>query len=186
MGRAMLLYVLLLSLSLYPTQSRGQFGSDESEESGNWWPTRPFDFNCVAEPEGSSSNEIGQQQPAENIRPYSNTTVALNAGGSCNPKCIRDFGPLHYFAWSARSVSTTVTAATVVTIINRANGGTRVSTITNPEINTADYPKPTNVNGDGVHTQKITDYALDGKGFTTITLYVYSASRTYRLSMHGL
>ena len=90
---------------------------------------------------------------------------------ACAPDCVRDAGAFELFQWSTLPVSETITAATVITVINKRTNSTRVITETNSEINLDDYPRPTNTNSDGTVTVKVTDLASDGKGTTVVTVY---------------
>ncbi|ETN41500.1 uncharacterized protein HMPREF1541_03436 [Cyphellophora europaea CBS 101466] len=81
---------------------------------------------------------------------------------TCAASCRLSGLPSGYIAgWAPISVSTTLTHATIIEIINTDLGTTKTSTIYDDEV-----PLPTNINNDGFRTQKVS-YTRDGKAMTT-------------------
>ncbi|MDI1490443.1 MAG: hypothetical protein OHK93_001646 [Ramalina farinacea] len=93
-----------------------------------------------------------------------------SSADACSLSCSSNIGQLTINYWTPLSIATTITAETVVTIINKKSNSTRVTTVTNQEVDFSKYPKPTNLNSDGIQTTLITDVDERGSGFTTITL----------------
>ena len=92
--------------------------------------------------------------------------VALNSG--CKADCIRDNGDLMINNWTPLPVTETITAETIVTVINQKKGTTRTTTITNEEADLSGFTKPADINEEGYRTYEIVDVG------TTVTVYVKS------------
>ena len=98
---------------------------------------------------------------------FSNGTARM---GGCKPDCIRDNAYLDFNKWRAVPASKTITAETVVTIINNKKGTTRTTTITNEEEDLSEFTKPADTNEEGYRTHTIVDIDSAGTGSTTVTL----------------
>ena len=57
----------------------------------------------------------------------------------CPTHCSREVGPLGSVTWTSKTISATVTAETLVYVVNKKNNNTRTETITNTEVNLKDY-----------------------------------------------
>jgi hypothetical protein len=68
----------------------------------------------------------------------------------CQPNCTIDWTGLQY-RWRQKEATETITAETVVEIINNDLGTTRTTTILNEEVE-----RPTNTNSDGTVTTVVT------------------------------
>lgn len=113
--------------------------------------------------------------------PNARTTVirsdpALNpsqpaGNGSCQASCVYTVPSVSYHWWDPVSITETVTAETIVTVINRKKNTTSFSTVSNPSWDPSKHPKPTDLNSDGTRTAVITDMASFGSSSTTYTMY---------------
>ena len=56
------------------------------------------------------------------------------------------------------SITATITAETVVLVVNRKTNSTRTTTISNTEIDFGKIATPTNINSDGTVTASVVDY----------------------------
>lgn len=92
------------------------------------------------------------------------------ANGSCQPSCVYTLASLTYNWWDPVSITETVTAETVVTVINRKKNTTSLSTKSNPSWDPSKHPKPTELNSDGTRTALIAQMAPSGSSMTTYTL----------------
>ena len=104
------------------------------------------------------------------------TGLALNrsqpvANGSCQASCVYTVPSVSYNWWDPVSITETVTAETIVTVINRKRNTTTFSTVSNPSWDPSKHPKPTDLNSDGTRTAVITDMAPFGSSSTTYTMY---------------
>lgn len=79
---------------------------------------------------------------------------------SCSAKCVITLGGVNH-RWTTKSATATVTAATVVEIVNTDLDTTRTSTIFNDDVEL-----PTSTNSDGTVTQVVT-YTYKGEVSTT-------------------
>lgn len=62
----------------------------------------------------------------------------------CPSNCTRNNGPLGSITWTAKTITATITAETLVYVVNKKNNSTRTETITNTEVDLKDYtPLPT-------------------------------------------
>ena len=93
------------------------------------------------------------------------------ANGSCQASCVYTVPSVSYNWWDPVSITETVTAETIVTVINRKKNTTSFSTIPNPSWDPSKHPKPTDLNSDGTRTAIITDMAPFGSSSTTYTMY---------------
>ena len=57
----------------------------------------------------------------------------------CPSNCTRNVGPLGSLTWTARTITATITAETLVYVVNKKNNSTRTETITNTEVELKDY-----------------------------------------------
>lgn len=57
----------------------------------------------------------------------------------CPSNCSRNIGPLGSITWTGRTVTETITAETLVYVVNKKNNSTRTETITNTEVNLKNY-----------------------------------------------
>ena len=93
------------------------------------------------------------QHLIDSIVVYSNSTITSAyrsaATGDCPTNCTRQNIQIYSVFWSPLTVTATVTAETVVQIVNSKNNRTRLSTITNTDAITSGYKKPQNVNAQG-------------------------------------
>ena len=97
-------------------------------------------------------------------------TVTPNAErSSCPLNCTRSLDNVGYRYWSPRPVTATITAETVVYVINKRTNRTRTEIITNTALDLASY-KPTSLDNDGTQFQVVTVPASGS--YTTTTLYV--------------
>ena len=55
-------------------------------------------------------------------------------------------------------ITATITAETVVLVVNRKTNSTRTTTISNTEIDFGKIATPTNINSDGTVTASVVDY----------------------------
>lgn len=64
-----------------------------------------------------------------------------NASGTagCPTSCYREVGPLGSVTWTSKFISATITAETLVYVVNKKNNSTRTETITNTEVDLKDY-----------------------------------------------
>lgn len=74
---------------------------------------------------------------------FANSTriTFANAAGTtgCPTNCTREIGPLGSITWTAKTITATVTAETLVYVVNKKNNSTRTETITNTEVDLLDY-----------------------------------------------
>lgn len=74
---------------------------------------------------------------------FANSTriTFANAAGTtgCPTNCTREIGPLGSVTWTGRTITATVTAETLVYVVNKKNNSTRTETITNTEVDLLDY-----------------------------------------------
>ena len=77
------------------------------------------------------------------IATFANSTrIAFpNAAGTtdCPTSCYRGVGPLGSVTWTSKFVSATITAETLVYVVNKKNNSTRTETITNTEVDLKGY-----------------------------------------------
>ena len=90
--------------------------------------------------------------------------------GACGPLCVSQGPAQALYGWSQIPVSATITAETVVTIINKRKNSTRVEIVTNTEADLTNFTKPIDVGSDGTRTQLVTDLNARGDGFLIVTL----------------
>ncbi len=68
------------------------------------------------------------------------TTFPSAAGTTgCPVNCNRNIGPLGSITWTAKTITATITAETVVHVVNKKNNSTRTETITNTELDLKNY-----------------------------------------------
>lgn len=85
--------------------------------------------------------------------------VVTNAPtGNCSNNCSYPQIDLSYISWSQMSITATITAETVVLVVNRKTNSTRTTTISNTEIDFGKIATPTNINSDGTVTASVVDY----------------------------
>lgn len=74
---------------------------------------------------------------------FTNSTriTFANAAGTtdCPISCYREVGPLGSVTWTGKTITATVTAETLVYVVNKKNNSTRTETITNTEVDLLDY-----------------------------------------------
>lgn len=91
-----------------------------------------------------------------------NNTITHNVSTGCPAGCTRDNGELTIWAWRSFTYETTVTVATVVTIVERSTNHTIVTTMTNSGLNDTLHHK-TAMAGTGTKTGKVTaEWINDG------------------------
>ena len=77
------------------------------------------------------------------IATFANSTrIAFpDAAGTtdCPTHCSREVGPLGSVTWTSKFVSATITAETLVYVVNKKNNSTRTETITNTEVDLKNY-----------------------------------------------
>ena len=76
------------------------------------------------------------------------------------------------YLWHTQHIAATVTAATVIYVVDQNQQTISTKTVTNTELNLANITTPTDVNSAGTRTTKITASSLDGVGSTVVTLSV--------------
>ena len=70
------------------------------------------------------------------------TRIAFPAAAGttgCPTNCTRNVGPLGSLTWTARTITATITAETLVYVVNKKNNSTRTKTITNTGVELKDY-----------------------------------------------
>lgn len=68
------------------------------------------------------------------------TTFPSAAGTTgCPSNCTLNNGPLGSITWTARTITATITAETIVYVVNKRNNSTRTETITNTEVELENY-----------------------------------------------
>ena len=72
------------------------------------------------------------------IATFANSTDAAGTT-DCPTKCSREVGPLGSVTWTSKFVSATITAETLVYVVNKKNNSTRTETITNTEVDLKNY-----------------------------------------------
>lgn len=91
-----------------------------------------------------------------NVASYANTTkTALLPGPAptCKTNCTVGAEQYRYIYWQRNAVNTTITAATVVLVVNKKTNATRTTTIYNTDL--GGYTTPTDINSAGT---KVTTY----------------------------
>ena len=78
-----------------------------------------------------------------NIATFANSTritfpIAAGTTG-CPTNCSRGVGPLGSVTWTSKTVTETITAETLVYVLNKKNNSTRTETITNTEVDLKNY-----------------------------------------------
>ena len=79
---------------------------------------------------------------------FANSTriTFANAAGTtnCPTNCTREIGPLGSVTWTSKAITATITAETLVYVVNKKDNSTRTETITNTEVDLKNYtPLPT-------------------------------------------
>ena len=122
----------------------------------------------------AAEGEINKPCPGGVIADPPKKSKGIKSGnstdGGCAVDCVQALGDLDYNFWEEEKVAETLTAETVVTIINKKQSKTRVTTITNSEIDFDKYPLPTATNEAGTRTFVIDEYAPQGTGYVPVTL----------------
>ena len=93
--------------------------------------------------------------------------------GFCAAGCTR-LQDVQEYLWHTQQIAATVTAATVIYVVDQNQQTISTKTVTNTELNLANITTPTDVNSAGTRTTKITASSLDGVGSTVVTLLVPS------------
>ena len=91
--------------------------------------------------------------------------------GFCAAGCTR-LQDVQEYLWHTQQIAATVTAATVIYIVDQNQQTISTKTVTNTELDLANRTTPTDVNSAGTRTTKITASSLDGVGSTVVTLSV--------------
>lgn len=88
-------------------------------------------------------------------RPPGTAGTAGTAASGCGGQCWRDYQPIDYIQWIQMPITATVTAETLLFIVNNRTNSTRTSTIYNTDLNLADYTSPTTTNSAGTVTTSV-------------------------------
>lgn len=89
---------------------------------------------------------------------FPNSTVSQPSGtapSGCGGQCWRDQQPAYYIQWLQMPITATVTAETLLLIVNNRTNSTRTSTVYNTDLNLADYTSPTTTNSAGTVTTSV-------------------------------
>ena len=97
---------------------------------------------------------------------------APTSTGFCAAGCTR-LQDMQEYLWHTQQIAATITAATVIYVVDQNQQTISTKTVTNTELNLANITTPTDVNSAGTRTTVITASSLDGVGSTVVTLLVF-------------
>ena len=92
--------------------------------------------------------------------PFANATIPSSNRAlgttACSLSCLRDLVKIKSMTWSPQTITATVTAETIVFVVNKQLNSTRSLTITNTEVDLTNYTRISNTNSAGTQTQLLT------------------------------
>lgn len=104
--------------------------------------------------------------------PFANSTGAASFDASrttgCPAQCTRDVEVISTLYWSQKSVTATITAETLMFVVNRMYNTTKTTTITNTEVDLSDYTAVSDTNSAGTRTTSFV--TTSGDALVTHTL----------------
>ncbi|KAL2057680.1 hypothetical protein ABVK25_002064 [Lepraria finkii] len=107
-------------------------------------------------------------QPTAYAKITTPTSVRASKTTDCLVQCTRDLKALSTVSWQQKFITTTITAETLLFIVNKRTNSTRTSTVTNTEVDLRSYTPLTNTNSAGTRT---TSFVLtNDNGVSTHTL----------------
>lgn len=161
----MFLDVPFLACSLWPAQQADSYLHHVIWSPGSWI--------CCAIYNDPFAKYTRKQEPSRDqyiltvLAHFDNSTrlsIPGKAVTGCAGQCFRNLQSYTTISWSQAIIAETITAATLVLIINNRTNSTRTSTIYNTEIDLGDYV-PTTVNSAGTVTTSVV--LLDGSTYST-------------------
>lgn len=102
------------------------------------------------------------------------SSLGAHPGGAattgCPVSCRRKDEVISTLYWSQLSITATITAETIMVVVNSRSNSTRTTTLTNPEVDLKDYTPGTDLNNAGTRTTSVV--VTSGNAATTHTMSV--------------